>query len=294
MQQLDIFSDSASVQRANDLIAALADFEHTAAQLALRNLAAVDPHHAGLPKYRLLCDFVNRWADSCNDPDWPRTLSDITAEEQLIREQIIPAATVMGNTGDELVRKCWLVLAKASERIAITPEHADLFAAELYLRARQFSDAVRTAQRVSGADMRPAVQRWLGLGFYGCGKTKPASEAALRYAWLAPQLFDAFVGEMGDSKLARDWSEFQADLGDLDATWFPAWCAHEKKTGTATLDNLPASDGCAAYRLVMNLAIRERGGLCDEVYEDRARLKQLDESFFAFYMQRRSDLHARI
>lgn len=294
MQQLDIFADSASVQRANDLIAALADFEHTAAQSALRNLAAVDPHHAGLTKYRLLCDFVGRWADGCNDPDWPHTPSDITAEEQLIREQIIPAATVMGCAGDELVRKCWLVLAKAFERMGISPEHADLFAAELYLRARQFSDAVRAAQQVSGADMRPAVQRWLGLGFYGCGKTKPAREAALRYAWLAPRLFDAFVDETGDTKLARDWSEFQADLGDLDATWFPAWCTHEKKIGAATPDNLPASDGCAAYRLVTNLAIRERGGLCNEVYENRARLKQLNENFFAFYMRRRSDLHARI
>jgi hypothetical protein len=41
------------------------------------------------------------------------------------------------------------------------------------------------------------------------------------------------------------------------------------------------------------LAIRERGGLCPAVYKDRARLKRLDESFFAFYMQRRSELHSR-
>lgn len=294
MQQLDIFADSEPVQRANDLIAALADFDRTAARLALRELAAIDPRHAGLPKYRLLCDFVDHWAGSCDDPDWPCTQAAIAAEEQLIREQIIPAAVVMGDAGDDLVRKCWCILAKASERAGIAPDHCDHFAAELYLRARQFPDAVRTAQRVSGAEMRVAVQRWLGLGFYGCGKTGQAMEAVLRYAWLAPQQFDTFVDETGDTKLARDWSCFQADLGDLDATWFPAWCAHEKKAGTAILDNLPASDGGMAYRLVMNLAIRERGGLCPAVYEDRARLKQLDASFFAFYMQRRSVLYARI
>lgn len=293
MQQLDIFADSVPVQRANDLVAALANFDRSASRQALRHLTAADPLHTKLPQYRVLCDFVDHWAGSCNDPDWLRTPAAITAEEQLIREQIIPAAMVMGNAGDDLVRKCWGILAKASEKAGIAPEHCDCFAAELYLRAQQFPDVVRIAQKVPGAEMRAAAQRWLGLGYYGCGETERARRAVLRYAWLAPQRFDAFVGETGDTQLARDWSDFQADLGDLDATWFPAWCAHEKKAGVSILDNLPTSDGGMAYRLVMNLTIRERGGLCSAVYEERARLKQLDESFFAFYMQHRSNLFDR-
>jgi hypothetical protein len=128
------------------------------------------------------------------------------------------------------------------------------------------------------------------LGFYGSGETNQARQAALRYAWLAPQRFDSFVDETGDAELARDWSDFQADLGELDATWFPAWSANEQKDGIPMRDNLPTSDGGMAYRLVTNLAIRERGGLGPALYEDRARLRQLDESFFAFYMKRRSDL----
>ena len=94
---------------------------------------------------------------------------------------------------------------------------------------------------------------------------------------------------MIDAALARDWRNFQADLGDLDATWFPAWCAHEKKAGAATLDNLPPGDGPLAYRLVAGLVKRERGGLCAAIYEDRARLKRLDDGFFSFYMKHRSD-----
>lgn len=288
MQQLDIFADSIPVQRANDLIAALSNFDRTASRQALRHLAVADPHHAGLPRYQLLCDFVDHWVDSCNGPGWSCTLAAIAAEEQLIREQIIPAAIVMGNAGVDLARKCWGILAKASERAGIAPEHCDYFAAELYLRAQQFPDAVRIAKEVPGAEMRVAAQRWLGLGYYGRGETEQARRAVLRYAWLAPQRFDAFVDEIGDTQLARDWSDFQADLGDLDATWFPAWCAHEKKAGVSILDNLPASDGGMAYRLVVGLAIRERGGISGAVCEDRARLKRLNESFFAFYMQRRS------
>lgn len=293
MQQLDIFADSAPVQRANDLIAALANFDRAASRQALHRLEASNPQHAGLAQYQVLCDFVDGWVDSCSDPDWSPAPAAITAEEQRIREHIVPAATVMGNAGDDLVRKCWGVLAKASERVGIAPEHCNCFAAELYLRAQQFPDVVRIAQKAPGAEMRAAVQRWLGLGYYGCGETEQARGAVLRYAWLAPQRFDAFVDETGDTQLARDWSDFLADLGDLDATWFPAWCAHEKKAGVSILDNLPASDGGMAYRLVAGLVIRERGGLCSAVYEDRARLKRLDESFFAFYMKHRSNLFDR-
>jgi hypothetical protein len=293
MQQLDIFADSAPVQRANDLIAALANFDRTASRQALRHLVAADPHHAGLPRFQLLCDFVDHWIDSCKEPDCSHTPATVAAEEKLIREQIIPAATVMGNAGVDLVRKCWAILAKASEGAGIAPEHCDYFAAELHLRAQQFQDVVRTAKIVSGAEMRAEVQRWLGLGYCGCGETGQYRKAVLRYAWLAPQRFNAFVDEVRDAELSLDWSNFQADLDDLDATWFPAWLAHEKKAGIHMLDNLPTSDGCMAYRLVMGLAIRERGGLCHAVYEDRARLKRLNESFFTFYMKRRSDLHAR-
>ncbi len=291
MQQLDIFADSIPVQRANDLISALADFDCPGSRQALHHLAAADPRHSDLPQYRLLCDFVDRWAGNNNDPDWPNTLAAIAAEEQLVREQLIPAAAVMGIAGDELVRKCWRILAKASEKAGITPEHHDCFAAELYLRARHFADVVRIAKMLPGAEMRAVAQRWLGLGYFGCGEVEPARGAALRYAWLVPQRFNFFIKEAGDAELARDWSNFQADLGDLDATWFPAWCAHEKKAALPASDNLPDTDGARAYRAVMDLAILERGGLGPAVYETRARLKRLEESFFAFYMRRRSDLH---
>jgi hypothetical protein len=293
MQQLDIFADSVPVQRANDLCAALSNLDCTASRQAFFLLTESDPLHAELPQYQVLCDFVEHWVDNCNDPEWSCTQEAIAAEEKLLREQIIPAAIVMGNSGVDLARKCWGILAKASEEAGIAPEHYDYFAAELYLRAQQFPEVVRTARRVPGAEMRAMVQRWLGLGYYGCGETEQAMGAALRYAWLAPQRFDAFVDEIGDTELARDWNDFQADLGDLDATWFPAWYAHEQKVSTSILDKLPTSDGGMAYRLIINLAIRERGGLGPAVIEDRARLKRLNESFFAFYMKRRSDLFAR-
>ncbi|MBI5438250.1 MAG: hypothetical protein HY936_04795 [Nitrosomonadales bacterium] len=93
MQQLDIFADSLPVQRANDLIVALASFDRTASRNALRLLEAADLQHAGLAQYRMLCDFIEGWADNCDNADWSPAPAAIAIEEQLIREQIIPAAT---------------------------------------------------------------------------------------------------------------------------------------------------------------------------------------------------------
>ena len=88
-------------------------------------------------------------------------------------------------------------------------------------------------------------------------------------------------------EFSKHWKN-ETPLGELDASWFPAWCAHENKAGSSVLDNLPDGEGCSAYRLVCGLAIRERGGLSSALYEDRARLKRLNKQFFAFYMQSRS------
>jgi hypothetical protein len=288
MQQLDIFADSIPVQRANALIAALICFDGTASRQALQSLASADPTHAGLPHFRVLCEFVSNWPDGLDAS--PRPLDAIAAAEKMITERIIPAAAIMGEASVTLVRRCWSDLGQRSEAAGIGPEHRDCFAAELYLRAQQLSDVVRTTQGIPGADRRTTVQRWLGLGHYRCGAIEASRTAALRYAWLAPQRFNAFVEEMSDPALTRDWRNFQADLGDLDATWFPAWSAHAKKGGATIADNVPPGNGPMAYRLVVGLSIREHGGLCAAVYEDRARLKRLDDSFFAFYMKHRSDL----
>ncbi len=288
MQQLDIFEDSIAVQRVNALIAALGRFDHQASQHALQAMILADSEYAGLIHFQTLCEFVGYWSDANHTPDWSHTPPDIAATVQMIETRIMPATVVMGDHRHALLHRIWFELARSSETASIGPEHGDGFAAELYLRAQQFPEAVRTAQRLPGADLRAAVQRWLGLGHYGCGAVESARRAALRYAWLAPMRFGAFVEEAGDAALARDWREFQSDLGDLDAAWFPAWCAHEKKASAAISDNLPQCDGATAYRLVTALIRRERGGLCAEVYEDRARLKRLNESFFEFYLMRRS------
>ena len=283
MQQLDIFADSESVQRANDLIGALESLDRVAARQAMRDLVAADAHHEGLPRFQVLCDFVDR----CGQHGFPQTMEAIVAEEQLIREHIVPASVVMGPAGNSLIKKCWDALANKSESASVSFENQNCFAAELYLRAQQFNDVVRTAREIPGVDLCAAAQRWLALGY----KAEQARDPVLRFAWLSPERFDGLVDEMRDVELARNWDKFQTDLDDLDATWFPAWYALEKKPGIAILDNLPDSDGSRVYQLVMSLVSRECSGV--HCKDDRARLKNLNESFFAFYLAHQAKLHPR-
>jgi len=289
MQQLDIFADSLPVQHANALIAALARFDRAACWPALEALAVVDPDHAGLTRLRVLCEFVTNWPASGDEHEGADTAVAVADAERMLSERIVPATEAMGRAATLLLRRCWSDLARRSEAASVGPQCPESFAAELHLRAGQARDAVRTASDLPGANLRAAVQRWLALGNFRCGKKEASLTSTLRYAWLAPQRFNALVDEMGDPELARSWRSFEADLDELDATWFPAWLANEKKSGATIADNLPPGDGPQAYRLVVGLSRREPDGLCPAVYEDRKRLKQLDDGFFAFYMRQRSD-----
>lgn len=287
MQQLDIFADSEPVRRTNVLIEALARFDPAAAQTALQELSVVDPRNEDLSGFQLLCNFVKGWPSDPEAQTWPRTLPDVSALEELLRKHITPVTGLLGERSRAFLRKCWRDLAQAAEACGITPEHRNCYAAELYLRAEAFPDVLRTARNIPGADGRVAVQRWLSLAHCRSGEREAARNAALRYAWLAAQDFSDLLVELRDSSLDKDWRDFQSDLGDLDATWFPAWCASEHKCDASLLENLPEIDGARAYRLVVGLAIRERGGLSAAVFEDRARLKRLNEDFFAFYLLQR-------
>jgi hypothetical protein len=230
-QQLDIFLDSEPVQRANDRIEALSLFDRAASKQALHHLKIADPNHADLPRFQVLCDFLDQGLKSSNQSELAAREAAVIADEKSIREQIIPAAAVMSHKRGALIHKYWHTLALTSEKWGIAPERQAHFSAELYWRAQQYSELVRTAQTVSGGLMRAAVQRWLGLGHYGCGAVKQGRQAVFRYAWLAPQKFDELVDEIADLELSRDWNIFQNDLDQLDASWFPAWCANQFVTG---------------------------------------------------------------
>ena len=95
---------------------------------------------------------------------------------------------------------------------------------------------------------------------------------------------------MSDPELTRNWRSFEANLEDLDATWIPVCLTNEKKVARRS----PTTCHPAIARsLVVGLSWREHGGLCPAAYEDRKRLRQLDDGFFAFYMRHRSDSRQR-
>lgn len=292
MQQLDIFADSESVQHTNDLMTAWIQFDHNGAQRALQTMRNANPTHPELSDYQAICEYLARWPTGCDDPSWPRTPTAIqTAVDQLLT-QLIPLTQKMGDGGRTLLRKMWSDLANASAVAKIDYAEGLTYPAELHWRAEQYAEMVRAAQLVPDADMQAPVQRWLALGHQKCGDNKMARLAALRFAWLAPQQFDILMTEINNLKLTKDWKAFQNDLSDLDATWFPVWCLHEHKADGLNLAPYPQNSGAMAYSILIDLIAQERAGLSEAIFTDRARLKDVGEHFFAFYLRRRSDFHS--
>jgi len=50
---------------------------------------------------------------------------------------------------------------------------------------------------------------------------------------------------MADPALTRDWRNFRADLGDLEATWCPAWCALSCKAASPRRNVLGSASPCS-------------------------------------------------
>lgn len=118
------------------MIVALANVDTIASRQAMQFLLAADPGNKGLAKFQILCDFLEqRKVFAPGDADISVA---VIAEEKRIREQIIPAATVMGSKGDMLVRQFRGMLAKLAENVSLDTSHTHCFAAEFYYRAGQF------------------------------------------------------------------------------------------------------------------------------------------------------------
>lgn len=284
MHQLDIFNDSAPIQFANELFIALARFDRDALAPALNRLASADPRFAGLPQLQLLCDFLGGWPSQCSSAD------QVADCEFWISAKIVPASRLMGAFARPMLKRLWSDLAFISEALGIGPDKHNYFAAELYLRAGLPADAVRVASKISEPTYCPSVQRWLALGLFRINEGVRGYFAALRCAWLDPEGFSALVSEIGSDTLSREWKLFQSDLGGLDASWFPAWCTHEKKLDLRMVGCIPPGPGPEAYGVVCKLLEREKQGLTAALFDDRARLRNLGDEFFDFYMRRRGGM----
>ncbi|MBI4756534.1 MAG: hypothetical protein HY778_14190 [Betaproteobacteria bacterium] len=280
MHQLDIFLDTRATSLANALIAALLDLDGARAGAALEELHMEAPDHASLPALGILCRFVEE--TQCDGLPIADALAQMEA-------QIVPASAALGERAEEFLRPFWRRLARQAATAAYDPACPEAHAAALWLRAGDHAQADSVADHVAGGENLADVLRWRCLARHRFGGLDAALPQVMRFAWFAPARLAALVAELRDPLLERAWRGFQADLGDLDASWFPAWFLHEHRGAElppqAAPEHVPAAQ---AHAVLVRLLDLEKRGYGPALVSQRARLRSLGKTFFEFYLARRS------
>lgn len=279
MHQLDIFLDTRATSLANALIAALLARDGARAGATLEELRKEAPDHANLPTFGTLCRFVQ--ATQCD----ALPIADALAQ---VEAQIVPASAALGERAEEFLRPFWRGMAQQAATAPYDPACPVAHAAALWLRAGDHAQADRLAGDIPGGENLVEVLRWRCLARHRLGGLDAALPPLMRFAWLAPARLAALVDELRDPLLERAWRGFLADLGDLEASWFPAWFLHEHRGAAlppqAVPEHVPAAQAHAVLTRLLEL---EKRGHSPALVSQRARLKALDETFFAFYLARR-------
>ncbi|MFZ5508908.1 MAG: hypothetical protein ACOZCP_02520 [Pseudomonadota bacterium] len=279
MQQLDIFADSRDTWLANAVIDALIARDAARAGAAIEELRKEAPAHAHLSAFSLLCDFLRAL-------EWDG-LPVVEALERAEAE-LVPACAALGSRAEEFLHPFWRRLAQRATA-PYDPVRPEAHAAALWLRAGEYARAEAAAREIPDGENRPEVLRWCCLATHRLGGLDAALPFVIRMAWIAPERLGALVGELGEPLLARAWRDFGVALGDLDASWFPAWFLHEHPASALPADALPENvpAAAAACTVLARLLQLEKRGHSPALVSLRGRLKGLGEGFYEFYMERR-------
>jgi hypothetical protein len=141
----------------------------------------------------------------------------------------------------------------------------------------------------------PLLRYWIGLAQHHLGAPEVAIRLWLPLCWMDPLLFETHAPTVPNSTIGAGWIAFdhafpfEASLADRApmTAWFPAWLLlrHRGLSRLFGPDDVPDA-GLAArvFRHLLALLPLERRGLTDELVRQRRALRQLDESFFRYYM----------
>ncbi|NJD08171.1 MAG: hypothetical protein FIA97_16990 [Methylococcaceae bacterium] len=289
-RQLDLFSDSAGIITANELIEALLHRSAPQAAASLGKLYAAEPDYPGLSKLHALCQALQ---------DWPYPASsakDIDDTARWLEEIVEPAArTVMPRSLREFMRPFWLDLAESPMAAAYDAEHPRACAAGLYLRADEPAKALEITAGLEDWLNLPEVLAWRIQALYRLRRADACRPALFRYALLAPASFPELLALLDDNVLNQRWSAFRSCGLWLDqpqqsvAEWFPVW--HGLRHSDIPLDDVPIpkplSRAGQALELVVRLLELEKEGLSPALLAERTQLRETDRDSFELYMELR-------
>jgi hypothetical protein len=289
--QLDIFEHSRDLMLRNDVLHALQRRDAAPARAAMALLQAEYPHDMALPD-------LGRLLHALEQPTVP-AFADIVATAQALRQlrdDLAPAAQrVLGRTdGTAWMQQIWQQAARRAAALEFQAEHADCYAAALWLLAGNAAAAATAVERIASWRRIPAPLEWMCEARWRLQGLDASWGLLAELAWLAPTRLDALLQRLADPLVLRLRRQFDAGFeaeGDTPAlAWFPAWVLTEKPALALLLGQAQPglqTDAERATRLLLDLLHLERQGRQRDLVDQRRRLRDLQPALFRAYMATR-------
>lgn len=288
--QFDLFEHSHQVTLRNAVVDAVKRRDAGGGKAAVAALATAYASDPLLPDMETLCRRIGASAlpHGLTPADAARFLQDT-------EDQLEPAARrVLGTAAGAWLAPYWRELARATAGLPFDPRAEGLHAAPLFMRSGDLQAAADAIEAIPSWRRQPAPLSWMIEVRFHADGLEAAWPLIAELTWMAPQRARLLSSRLSDSQLARWVRRFDSEFDDSDAeagfAWFPAWLLIEDGSLAGTLQHAVQGSGTAAERctrLVMTLLALERQGRHAEVVENRRRLRDINGTLFAAYMQSR-------
>jgi hypothetical protein len=204
------------------------------------------------------------------------------------------AHEVFGKSAPAWLAPIWAGLAAAIAHYPFDPDHEELHAAALLLRAGHWTEAATSIERIASWRRQPAPLAWMIEARSRSADFDAVWPLLAELAWMAPQRAQALAPRLElpelDGLVRGFDAEFEGEGAADDFAWFPAWLLIADWRRAAGLRL--AQDGAhtppeTCARIVLGLLALERQGRHGELVEGRRKLRETHPVLFARYMQDR-------
>jgi hypothetical protein len=289
-RQLDLFVDGRDALLVHEIVTGLIGRDVGRTGTGLHRLGQEHPHHPDLAALTVLAEALTASAPAAG------THEALSERIDLIERRLVPAAhRFLGADADAFLRPTWQMLAVTATDLPFDAAHPRAHRGWICQQYGEWAD-VRTAveHEPAWADT-PLLRYWMGLAQQHLGAPEVAIRLWLPLCWMDPLLFETHAPTVPHSTIRTAWiafeqaSPFEESLADRApaAVWFPAWLLLRHRGLSRLFDPDDVRDaGSAArvFRHLLKLLPLEQRGLTDELIGQRRALRQLDASFFRYYM----------
>ena len=289
-RQLDLFVDGCDALLVYEIVTGLMSRDVERTEEGLRRLAQEHPRHPDLVALSVLVAALTAPAP----PAAPHAA--LTERVELTERRLVPAARrFLGADADAFLRPVWQALVSNAADLPFDAAHPRAHRAWLCQQYGEWREVRSSVEDEPGWADTPLLRYWMGLAQHHLGAPEVAIRLWLPLCWMDPLLFETCVPTVPNLTIRAAWVAFEQafpfeeSLADRApaAAWFPAWLLL-RHWGLSRLfcadDILDAGDAARVFRLLLALLPLEQRGLTDELVRQRRALRQLDSSFFRYYM----------